>query len=86
MPGVPSLDAKRWEKQTDPNAHKPTEALHAALRDIEAGNLKPKHIIVVYCTDEGEQGGTGYYQAGELNGYFAALGLLTRVTQIMGGG
>ena len=86
MTDIPSIDAKRWEKNTDPNSHKPSEALNAALRDIESGHLKPNHIIVVYCTDEGESGGTGYYQAGELNGYFAALGLLTRATQVMGQG
>lgn len=86
MTDITSLESKRWEKKPDPNAHKPVEALKAALRDIESGALDPKHIIVVYTAGDDENSRTGYYQAGELNGYFAALGLLTRATQVMGSG
>lgn len=79
--------AKRWEKKTSPNEHEPREALEACLRDIDSGKLDPKHIIVVYCKkpeNNEEDGATGFYQSGKMDGYFGSLGMLTRALQIMG--
>jgi hypothetical protein len=81
VPDVPSLEAKRWEKTTDPNAHKPIEALRAAIRGIESGEINPDHIVVVYHDNKD---GTGYFQAGEFSTLVASMGLLTRCVQIMG--
>lgn len=93
VPPVADLDAKRWSKNTQPSVHKPREALAAILRDIDAGNLDPFHVIVVYATrdpenpdDPTDNGKTGFYQAGSADGYFGAMGILTRALQIMGDG
>lgn len=85
---VDDFAARRWQKVSDPNQHQPIDALKAVIRDIEAGDLKPHHVVIVWCADDGEgdaAGTTGFYQGGKLSGYFGALGLLTRELQIMGG-
>lgn len=72
-----------WRKRKDPNDHPPRRALDVALKDLEDGKLKPKHVIVVYCYEEEDGGGTGWYQSGTLD-HYGALGLLTRAAQVMG--
>jgi hypothetical protein len=73
----------RWRRDSKPNSHEPTEALRAALRDIQSGEIDPLHLIVVIGaeTDNGKTR-TAYYQAGSYN-HHGQLGLLDAASKMM---
>ncbi len=66
------ISAARWRRGRDPNEHKPIDALKEAIRQIEAGELAPKHIIVCF-TDEDDR--FGWFQAGP-ESRFGQVGIL----------
>ena len=79
------LTKHRWKKDTNPASHQPRTALEAAserLADLDAPPVT--HVVVVFCTDEGNGGvGQGYFQAGSLGGTYATVGLLTSVSAMI---
>lgn len=78
------ITRRRWEMRQNPAAFKPEEALKAALHDIEAGDLNPTHVVVVYNQPAGEDAqATGYYQAGKFS-RLETMGVLAQALQIIG--
>jgi hypothetical protein len=78
---VVDLVARRWERRTEPNEHEPIEALRAAVRAIEAGEIDPDHIVVCYHVPE-DPPRTGWFQAG-LQSELGAEGLVHRIAHMM---
>lgn len=68
--------AKRWDTKDNPKDLKPIEAVKALLRDMEAG--KPVDHVMILVWADGPEGGTGWYQAGNLDS-LSQLGMLTRL-------
>lgn len=86
-PKVTELSSHLWKKCSDPDKHKPREALAAIMRDLDAGELgELQHIIVVYSRkpDDGGERHTGYYQAGNIEGHYGSMGMLYRALALMG--
>lgn len=76
MADVTDLAARRWDAIEDPAKHEPAEALRAALRAIESGELAPTHIIVLCGTDAADGGSTvQFFQSGSYRAH-AQLGLI----------
>ncbi len=84
MSDIVDLSAKRWAANDDPNAHDAESAVHAFLRDVAAGKVAPRHVIVVaeYANDDGGSS-VAYFQAGRET-ESGQIGLLARALQIMG--
>jgi len=80
---VSDLAARRWSERESPNDHQPVAALQAVLRDIEAGKLSPRHIVIVAEYEEDGGSRTVYFQAGRET-VCGQMGLLTRAVQMMG--
>lgn len=72
------LAAKRWEAATSCRGLPPVDALKAALRAIESGDLNPDHVLVACgCVDDAGKISTRVFSAGDFHLY-AQLGLLQR--------
>lgn len=81
---VVDLSAKRWETIEDPSKHTPLDALRAAVRAIESGDVPmPDHIVVAFgrTADDGGSGHT-YFQAGSYPCH-AAVGLIEAIKSRM---
>jgi hypothetical protein len=76
---ISDLSARRWRDRPDPNDHTPVEALRAALRAVERGEIDPEHIIVGWSGDDDR---VGYYQSGKLD-HYASIGLLERIKHMI---
>lgn len=76
---------KRWNGGSNqPDAYTPREALLAAIRRIDSGEITPDHVIICMgaCNPEDAFISTVYTQAGSFNPY-AQIGLLDRVAHRM---
>jgi hypothetical protein len=65
---VSEFERRAWETRTNSDKHPPEMALKMALDDIERGEHKAKHVIVIMvdaCEDGGDY--THCYQAGSLS-------------------
>lgn len=65
-------DAKRWT---------PRDVLISALRDLDAGVIKPDALIVAYNTRVDDDDKTGYKVSSP--NFLTSLGLISRVIHIM---
>jgi hypothetical protein len=82
--GAYDLDAARWAREGPPSAFRPEDALRAALRAIEGGELAPRHVIVSIAYDAvGGRGGTHVLQSGSYD-LHGQLGLVARTAQLLG--
>lgn len=79
MPDEPvDIAARRWEAATSCKGLPPADALKAALRAIESGDLNPDHVLVCCgCVDGDAKISTRVFSAGEFDLY-GQLGLLDR--------
>lgn len=78
------ITRRRWQMRNRPQDFKPVEALKAMIHDIEAGDLKPDHIVIVYNQQAGEDSrATGYYQAGSFS-RLEAMGMVAQALHIFG--
>lgn len=77
--------AKRWKDGTEhPGAYTPREALLAAVRRIDSGEITPEHVVVCMGHYEGDGVFKHHYtQAGSF-GAFGAIGLLTVIARRLG--
>lgn len=80
------VTSRRWDKDPNPSKHKPRDAVAKFLEAIDEGRVDPTHVVICYAGNDsdGEDTTSGYFQAGSLDGYFGAIGLLARISQIIG--
>ena len=81
---VTDLNAKRWERDSDPAKHDPLEALRAALRAVESGEAPmPTHVIVAFGRDdETGSSATRFFQSGTYR-YHSQIGLLSEAAAML---
>ena len=84
MDDVTDLAAERWARGSDASAHRPEDALAAALRDLRSGEIEVKHLVIAVAFRQSGADTTRFYQAGQYdtNGQ---LGLLARVGHLIAG-
>jgi hypothetical protein len=82
---VDDITMRRWEKNDKPGDHKPVDMIRVFLARLEAGEIDPNHVVIVYSNEKRDvEGSSGYYQAGDL-GYYGQMGLMTRALHLMNG-
>lgn len=87
MVDIVDLASKRWARgDRRPEAHSPRDVLVEALRQIDAGEFNPAHVIVCIATDHDDEfdSGTRYFQGGSFP-YHGQVGLLSAVRGMMNG-
>ena len=85
MVDIVDLASRRWARgDRRPEAHSPRDALVETLRQIDAGEFDPAHVIVCIAVNEpGEfDHGTRYMQGGSFP-YHGQVGLLSVVRGMM---
>lgn len=82
--GVTDLAARRWDTNTQPIDHRPSDALKAAQRIIDDDG-EPVHIIVAVLRKEGESDYVSWFQAGAETPS-GQIGLLARLMRSFNSG
>lgn len=84
MTHLSEFERRAWESRSNADKHLPAMAMKATLDKIERGEIKPKHVIVVYVEDDGQGGDfISMVQAGTLSqlGTEGALGRGIKLSQ-----
>ena len=87
MVDIVDLASKRWARgDRRPEAHSPRDVLVETLRQIDAGEFDPAHVIVCIATEHDDEfdSGTRYLQGGSFP-YHGQVGLLSAVRGMMNG-
>lgn len=77
--------AARWSRGGGSDKHRPIDALREVIRQIEAGEIEPDHVIVVIGSISEDLANTDWLQAGSFDVY-AQRGLLDLVKNNIGEG
>lgn len=89
MSAEPPVDfaARRWAAAERSDAHSPRAMLVEMIRQIDAGEIDPGHVIAVYGTRHEDRNAieTGWLQAGDMT-VLEQRGLLTGVVMHMHAG
>lgn len=84
MTHLSEFERKAWDAKSSSERQPPKRALLACADDIDAGELKPKHICVIVVEDDGEGGDViSLFQGGDLS-VLAVEGAMHRAARMMG--
>jgi hypothetical protein len=82
MTDITDLSARRWQNVSDPEAHKPIDALRETIRQIEAGEVEADHVVICLGATKDGAAVTDWLQAGTFDVY-GQRGLLDTVRMFM---